>query len=145
VTAAGDFFRPDTPLGEGTEWGLLGLATVIALAGILGARAILKPADLRPAADAPPETGFAKILYKKWYVDEIYDRLVVRPLVWCSETLFWKVTDDGLIDAAGVNGAARVARGLGAIGSWLQTGQVGTYVFFFVVGVLLLLRAVTRT
>jgi hypothetical protein len=49
-----------------------------------------------------------------------------------------------VIDGAGVNGSARVARGIGAIGSWLQTGQVGTYVFFFVVGVLLILRAVTR-
>jgi NADH-quinone oxidoreductase subunit L len=145
VTAAGDFFRPDVHLGEGTEWLLLGLATVIALAGIFGAKAILRPADLRPAAEAAPETGFAKLLYKKWYVDEIYDTLVVRPLVWCSRTLLWKVTDAGLIDGAGVNGAARVARGIGAIGSWLQTGQVGTYVFFFVVGVLLLLRAVTRT
>jgi hypothetical protein len=52
--------------------------------------------------------------------------------------------DAGVIDSAGVNGSARITRGIGAVGSWLQTGQVGTYVFFFVVGVLLILRAVTR-
>jgi NADH:ubiquinone oxidoreductase subunit 5 (subunit L)/multisubunit Na+/H+ antiporter MnhA subunit len=78
-------------------------------------------------------------------VDEIYDALIVRPLVRLSTTVLWKGVDDGAIDGAGVNGSARLARGLGAIGSWLQTGQVGTYVFFFVVGVLLVLRAVTRT
>jgi NADH-quinone oxidoreductase subunit L len=144
VTAAGDFFRPELHLAASTEWLLLGLATVIALAGIFGARALLKPDALRPAAEAAPETGFALVLYRKWYIDEIYDAVVVRPLVWISDKILWKGMDAGLIDGAGVNGPARVARGIGAVGSWLQTGQVGTYVFFFVVGVLLLLRAVTR-
>jgi NADH-quinone oxidoreductase subunit L len=144
VTAAGDFFKPELHLSASTEWLLLGLATVVALAGIFGAKALLKPEALRPAAEAAPETGFARVLYRKWYVDEIYDAVIVRPLVWISDKLLWKGMDAGLIDGAGVNGPARVARGVGAIGSWLQTGQVGTYVFFFVVGVLLLLRAVTR-
>jgi len=145
VTSAGDFFKPEVHLGEGTEWLLLGLATVIALAGMVGAYAILKPAALRPASESAPETGFARVLYRKYYVDEIYDAVIVRPLLWISDKILWKGVDAGLIDGAGVNGSARVTRGLGAIGSWLQTGQVGTYVFFFVVGVLLLLRAVTRT
>jgi hypothetical protein len=59
--------------------------------------------------------------------------------------VLWRTVDAGAIDRVGVDGSARVARGFGAIGSWLQTGQVGTYVFFFVVGVLLMLRAVTRS
>jgi NADH-quinone oxidoreductase subunit L len=144
VTAAGDFYKPELHLGAGTEWLLLGLATVIAAAGMLGAWRWLRPEGLVPAAAAAPETGFAKLLVRKWYVDEIYDLLIVRPLVWLSAKVLWKGVDAGVIDGAGVNGSARVARGFGAIGSWLQTGQVGTYVFFFVVGVLLLLRAVTR-
>jgi NADH-quinone oxidoreductase subunit L len=142
VTAAGDFYKPELHLGAGTEWLLLGLATVIAAAGIGAAWRLLPLDALRPAREAPAETGFARVLNRKWYVDEIYDALFVRPLVWLSERLLWRGVDSGLIDSAGVNGSARVARGLGAIGSWLQTGQVGTYVFFFVVGVLLLLRAV---
>jgi NADH-quinone oxidoreductase subunit L len=144
VTAAGDGFTPELHLLANTEWGLLGLATVIAAVGILGAWRLLRPETLRPAAEAAEETGLAKILYRKWYVDEIYDAVIVRPLVWISEKVLWKGVDAGVIDGAGVNGSARVARGIGAIGSWLQTGQVGTYVFFFVVGVLLILRAVTR-
>jgi NADH-quinone oxidoreductase subunit L len=144
VTAAGDFYKAELHLGAGTEWLLLGLATVIAAAGMLGAKRWLRPEGLVPAADAAAETGFSKILFRKWYVDEIYDLLIVRPLVWLSEKFLWKGVDAGVIDGAGVNGSARVARGIGALGSWLQTGQVGTYVFFFVVGVLLILRAVTR-
>jgi NADH-quinone oxidoreductase subunit L len=145
VTAAGDFFRPELHLATGTEWTLLALATAIAAVGILGAWRILRPEGLTTAAQAPAERGFQRILLRKWYVDEIYDALIVRPLVRLSTTVLWKGVDDGAIDGAGVNGSARLARGLGAIGSWLQTGQVGTYVFFFVVGVLLVLRAVTRT
>ncbi len=145
VTSAGDFFRPEAHLTHGTEWALLGLATLIAAAGMLGAWRLLKPARLVRAADAPAETGIERVLLKKWYIDEIYDALVVRPLVWLSEKVLWRAVDAGVIDGAGVNGSARVARGFGAIGSWLQTGQVGTYVFFFVVGVLLMLRAVTRS
>ena len=144
VTAAGDFFKPELHLEAGTEWMLLGLATVIATVGIVGAWRLLPLDALRPAAEAGEETGLAKVLYRKWYVDEIYDAVVVRPLVWISDKLLWKGMDSGVIDGAGVNGSARVARGIGAVGSWLQTGQVGTYVFFFVVGVLLILRAVTR-
>ena len=52
--------------------------------------------------------------------------------------------DAGLIDTAGVNGSAAVARGLGWIGSRLQTGQVGTYVVVFVIGALAVLGALMR-
>jgi NADH-quinone oxidoreductase subunit L len=145
VTSAGDFYVVTGELGHRTEWLLLGLATLVAVAGMLAAWRLLAPAALRPAAEAAPETGFEKILLKKWYVDEIYDRVFVRPLMWLSERVLWKGVDDGAIDTVGVNGSARLARGVGAVGSWLQTGHVTTYVFFFVVGVLLLLRAVTGT
>jgi hypothetical protein len=49
------------------------------------------------------------------------------------------VIDIGAVDGAAVNGSARVARFVGWIGSRLQTGSVGAYVFFFVVGVVALL------
>jgi NADH-quinone oxidoreductase subunit L len=145
VTSAGDFYRPEAHLAHGTEWALLGLATVIALIGIVATWRVLKPERLVRAAEAPAETGLQRVLLKKWYIDEIYDALIVRPVIWLSEKVLWRGVDAGVIDGAGVNGSARVARGVGAIGSWLQTGQVGTYVFFFVVGVLLLLHAVTRS
>jgi len=144
VTASGDFYRPLAHLPIGTEWLLLAVATIIAAAGILGAWRFLRPAALVPVREAAPETGLQRILFRKLYVDEFYDRFIVRPLVWLSRYVLWKGVDSGVIDGVGVNGSARTVRGFGAIGSWLQTGQVGTYVFFFVVGVLLILRAATR-
>ena len=103
----------------------------------------IKPEATKPAAEAPAETGFGKVLFNKWYVDELYDRVVVRPFMWLSDLVLWKVVDKWVIDGAGVNGSATVTRIVGWIGSRIQNGRVGTYVLFFVVGVWFVLRAVT--
>ena len=143
VTQAGAALLPETHLSHATEWVLMGVAVLIAALGIVGAWRLLKPEALVPARQAPEERGFARILRNKWYVDEIYDALIVRPLVWLSTEVLWKRVDQRVIDSAGVNGAARGARALGWANRWLQTGQVGVYVAVFVVGVLLIIwRAV---
>jgi NADH-quinone oxidoreductase subunit L len=126
-------------LSHGSEWVLVGIAVAVAVAGIVLAWRLLKPGRLVPARSAPEERGFARVLRNKWYVDEIYDALIVRPLVWLSREVLWKQVDQRVIDGAAVNGVARGARALGWANRWLQTGQVGTYVAVFVVGVLLLL------
>jgi len=143
VTAPGAALLPATHVSQGTEWILVGVAVAVAITGIVGAWRLLKPEQLVPAARAPEERGFERILRNKWYVDEIYDALIVRPLVWFSREVLWKRVDQAAIDAGAVNGAARGARAAGWANRWLQTGQVGVYVAAFVVGVLLLLwRAV---
>jgi len=124
---------------DSTEWLLVGIAVAVAIVGIVGAWQLLKPQALGPARSAPEERGFARLLRNKWYVDEIYDALIVRPLVWLSREVLWKQVDQRIIDGAVVNGAARGARALGWANRWLQTGQVGAYVAAFVVGVLLIL------
>jgi NADH-quinone oxidoreductase subunit L len=77
-------------------------------------------------------------------VDEFYAAVVSRPLLWLSRVVLWKGIDAGVIDSAGVNGSAALARGLGWIGSRLQTGQVSTYVVVFVIGALAVLVALMR-
>jgi NADH-quinone oxidoreductase subunit L len=139
VTGAGAALRPEPHLAPATEWALVGIAVAVAGTGILGALRLLRPAALAPARLAPPETGFAKVLRNKWYVDELYDLLFVRPLVWVSREVLWKRVDQGLVDGAGVDGAAAAARAVGVLGTRLQTGQVGVYVALFVVGVLAVL------
>ena len=130
---------PAVPLSPSTEWLLVGIAVAVAVVGIVGAWQLLKPQRLVPARSAPEERGFARVLRNKWYVDEIYDALIVRPLVWFSRVVLWQEIDQLVVDGAAVNGAARGARALGWANRWLQTGQVGTYVAVFVVGVLLVL------
>jgi len=131
-------------LSGAMETTLILVAIAIAVTGIWLAWTRLKPEALVPAAEAPAETGFAKLLLEKYRVDELYDAVIVRPLVWLSRVVLWKGVDAGLVDGAGVNGSAFVARTLGWMGTRLQTGRVGLYVVFFVAGVLAVLSALTR-
>jgi NADH-quinone oxidoreductase subunit L len=144
VTApAAAFFRLEMPHGS-TELFLVGAAVLIGVVGLVaGWRATLRR-PMVPAAEAPADTGFARVLYRKYYVDEIYDTVIVRPLVWLSRFVLWKGVDQGVVDGAAVNGTAKVSQGLGWLGSRLQTGQVGMYVVLFLVGALWILHSVVQ-
>jgi len=74
-----------------------------------------------------------QLLLAKYYVDELYDWMIVRPLVWLSTQLFWRVIDDGAIDGS-VNGIARVARGFGDRLRQVQSGNTRSYAAWVVVG-----------
>jgi NADH-quinone oxidoreductase subunit L len=130
-------------LESATEWTLIGAAVAIAALGILFAVFRLRPSRVVPAEQAVPERGFARVLANKWYVDEIYDRGVVRPVVNVSRRLLWTVTDKWLIDGLIVNGSAKLAHWFGRAGSYMQTGSVSTYAWAIVLGVLVVLGAFT--
>ncbi len=137
------FFRLQMPHGN-TELFLIGAAVLVGIVGLLaGWRATLQR-PIPVAAEAPADTGFWRVVYRKYYIDEIYDAVIVRPLVWLSRVVLWKGVDQGVVDGAAVNGTARVSRGLGWLGSRLQTGQVGIYVVLFLVGALWILHSVVR-
>jgi NADH-quinone oxidoreductase subunit L len=144
VMAAAQAVMPvEMPHGA-TEWLLIAAAVTVALIGLLLGWRTTLARPIPTAASAPPETGFARVLFRKYYVDEIYDALIVRPLVAISRLVLWKGVDQGLIDGVGANGSASLARGLGWIGSRLQSGQLGFYMVVFLVGAVWLLRAVVR-
>jgi NADH-quinone oxidoreductase subunit L len=127
-----------------TEELLLGGAVVIAALGLwVGFRtAVGRP--ILPAREAVPETGFARVLYRKYYVDEIYDALFVKPLVWLSDKVLWRVVDQALVDGLLVNGGVVGSRWLGALGSRIQSGQLGLYVLLFLVGAIWVLDTILR-
>jgi len=144
VTApAAAFFKLEMPHGL-TELYLIGAAVLIGAAGLVAGYQATLGRKLLPAAEAPEDTGLAWVLHRKYYVDEIYDRLFVRPVVWLSRLVLWKGVDQTVVDGAAVNGTARISRGLGWLGSRLQTGQVGVYVVLFLVGALWILQAMVR-
>jgi NADH-quinone oxidoreductase subunit L len=126
-----------------TEWILIGTAVAVAVVGIVFAVVRLKPARLVPKEQAVPEKGLARVLANKWYVDEIYDRAIVQPVVGVSRRLLWTVTDKWLIDGLLVNGSARLMGFFGRVGSYLQTGSVSTYAWAIAIGVLVVLGAFT--
>ena len=128
------------PLVGGGEvmWALL--STLAAAAVVAGSCRYLLARKYVPAAEAAaPSSGLGRILYNKWYFDEIFDRGVVQPILsasrWC-----WKVVDTVLIDGF-VNFVGNFTRLAGWIASLFQTGQATTYAFVLTLGVLAILGA----
>ena len=73
-------------------------------------------------------------LYNKWYFDELYDRIFVRPAKYIGQGL-WKEGDGALIDGIGPDGISSLIRNLADRISQLQTGFVYHYAFAMLIGV----------
>ena len=76
-------------------------------------------------------TGIKKLIYNKYYVDEAYDAIFVRPVNALSR-FFRDYIETGL--SAAVFGLGKAANELAFQGKKLQTGSIGLYLFAFVLG-----------
>jgi NADH-quinone oxidoreductase subunit L len=125
------------PFGGGElAWALI--STALAAAVVITTAQVLRRRAVQTAAEeGAPSAGLKKVLYNKWYVDELYDAVVVRPLMGVSRWM-WKVFDNIIIDGT-VNLLANLQRAIGWFGSLFQSGQVNTYAFIFALGVLWIL------
>ncbi|MFH3480916.1 MULTISPECIES: NADH-quinone oxidoreductase subunit L [unclassified Xanthobacter] len=91
-----------------------------------------------PVALAQAQPGLYKFLLNKWYFDELYDFLFVRPAMWLGRVL-WKRGDGSIIDGLGPDGvSARVLDVTGRVVR-LQTGYLYHYAFVMLIGVAALL------
>ena len=82
--------------------------------------------------------GFYNLLFNKYFVDEIYEAAVVRPIQKGSERFLWKFTDNIIIDGT-VNGAAKIINKVSGVVRKIQTGVVQSYAAIMVVGIALVL------
>jgi NADH-quinone oxidoreductase subunit L len=125
-------------MGEGTELLLVIITTVVALAGIFIARSFYGGdqglAKGRTWAQRFP--ALHRLLENKYYVDEIYNAVIVRPLAMLSR-FFWKGVDTFIIDGA-VNASAFLTELTGDVGRFTTTGNVRNYALYFFVGLILL-------
>ncbi len=121
----------------GLELGLMAFSVAIAILGVwFGWQTyVVKPG--RAKAIGARFAGMYKVLWNKYYVDEIYNAGVVQPVIAFSRFL-WKVVDVELIDGA-VNGAGRVVRGVGGFLRPIQSGFVGNYAAAIMVGAILIM------
>lgn len=117
-------------VSHSTEWILTGVSTVLIVITVVFA---WNKYSKGPDVDAK---GFGKVLENKWYVDELYEKIIVRPLNNLGaffNSVFEKSVVDGIVNGVGrfVNYSSRQLR-------LLQSGQVGSYVLLMVVGMLLI-------
>jgi NADH-quinone oxidoreductase subunit L len=118
-----------------TELTLMALTLAIVAAAIV--LAYVKYGRPRAEVDRGAGGFLYRVSLNKYYVDELYDRLLVRPFTTGSDWLA-RVFDLGVIDGM-VNGVAAAARGSSVIWRALQTGNVQHYVVGFLAGTLALL------
>ena len=126
----------------GTLAFLIGSASAVALTGIYAAYAVYgRPSRVadRVAAGAP---GVYRVLWNKYYVDELYDAIIIRPYVALSR-VFWQVVDSQIIDGA-VNGVGELVRWSSGRLRRLQTGNVQAYALAMLVGAICIMIALAR-
>ncbi|GAB3412519.1 NADH-quinone oxidoreductase subunit L [Niabella aquatica] len=121
---------PAHEVSHSTEWALTGMSSllIIIMVVIAWARFSKKP-DLEDAK------GFGKLLQDKWYVDEIYNAIIIKPLN-AIGAFFNNVFEKNIIDGI-VNGIGKLVSYGGRQLRWLQSGQTGAYVLMMALGMLL--------
>jgi len=147
----------------GTEWLLMALSVGLACAGIFLAKTMFDKKRDGDAMEKSLGSGLHRLLYNKYFVDEIYGALFVNGFAKGGGTALWSF-DAKVIDG-GVNGAGWLTRMTSTVTMWwdtwvvdgavrltgfviklasypmrmLQTGMVQSYAFFLVAGVLVIL------
>ena len=111
---------------------MMGIVTVLVIAMIVWAWTKYSKYD----KSTEKEIGFAKVLEHKWYVDEVYDGAVVKPVNGLA-SFFKNVVEKSGIDGL-VNGTGRFVQYSSRQLRLLQSGQVGNYILFMVLSIVML-------
>jgi NADH-quinone oxidoreductase subunit L len=108
------------------------------IAGLVGIATAWYMYILRPTV---PENltntfkGFYKVLWNKYYVDELYSFLFVRPTLWFADKFIEKITDIKIIEGI-VNGIPALIYKIGSLIRPVQTGQLQQYAIFMILGII---------
>jgi len=120
-------------LHEAPMWVKLSPAAVMLFGLFLAWNAYIRNPRL-PAAFAGNFRTLHSFLYNKWFFDEAYDLLLVRPSLALGR-LFWKRGDEQTIDRFGPDGAAAVVAGGNRVAARIQTGYLYTYALVMLLGI----------
>jgi NADH-quinone oxidoreductase subunit L len=113
---------------------LMGAPVIAGLLGLLLAWWLYIQSPETPEKLAESLSGPYKLLYGKYFIDEIYQAVIVGPLVWISRNVLWHVVDERVIDGT-VNGVATVSRDTGDRLRHANTGNIRSYATWIALGV----------
>jgi NADH-quinone oxidoreductase subunit L len=136
-----NFLSPVIAAGEPHEldhtteyWMALSAVSVATAGALLAWLLYVRWPDL-PGKLAGHLSALHRLLVNKYYVDEIYDAVIVRPLLVISDRFLYRVVDARLIDDIAINGTARTIRAVAANGlKYAHSGLTQSYVILMIVG-----------
>lgn len=138
-----DFIRPVTGILPGShhvshafEWGLIISFTILLIAIIFALYTYYVKKRNLPESSEAELSGFSRLLAGKYYIDELYNAVITRPLDRLS-ALSYKYIETGLIDGI-VNGTGRTLNYASGAIRKVQNGHIGAYLFLMVAGVIIL-------
>ncbi|MGY2134194.1 NADH-quinone oxidoreductase subunit L [Hymenobacter sp. HD11105] len=124
-------------IDHSTELMLIGASVAAGVLGIIFAYVQYVSRGVRPVADEAQRSAPESLVYHKYYIDELYNALFVRPIMGLSRGLY-RFVEQGIIDPI-VNGLGRLTLGGGQLMRFVQTGTIGVYLILMVIGIVLIL------
>lgn len=118
-------------LSHSLELSLMAGVVVLIVISIFAAKSMFA----REGLTEEKSSSLGKLLENKWYVDELYDKLIVQPINHIA-SFFSRIIDAKIIDAT-VNGVGKLVQFSSRQMRLLQSGQVGSYVLIMVVSIIL--------
>lgn len=115
------------------ETPLLVLSVVLALAGLALAAWMYGGGGARAAALQQRFQGLHRWLFNKYFIDELYEKFIGRPLVWLSDRVMLRLSDRVLLDGT-LNGLAALGRFSGGVLGRVQSGRLQRYVWLVMAG-----------
>ncbi len=142
----GHFFQPvlghpHVHAGEAEEKMVMAVSIACAVGGIIVSWIfyVLKPGI--PKSLAKNFSGIYAVLWNKYYVDELYDFIIIRPTMWLASSILMPVTDGTIIEGI-VNGVPRMIGNFSERLRKLQTGYVQHYAISMAIGLFILFSLV---
>jgi len=138
------FLEPQLPIpqvpeaSEHLEAPLMVVSIVLAFLGLAGAAYFFGGDGKRANRVAEHARGLHRLLSNKYYVDEIYDRLIGKPLYWISDRVFFDLGDHRIIDGT-LHGFAALGRSTAGVLARIQTGNLHLYAWLVLAGIALAL------
>ena len=130
--------------GHGThadEWLVMAISVVAGFSGIgLAAFVYLREGNLA-AKITQKFSGIHRVLWNKYYVDELYDLIIVRPTIWVARSVIVGVTDGKIIEGV-VNGVPSLIGRFSSLLRSVQTGMVQQYAAVMAMGALVVIALV---
>ncbi len=130
-------------LSRATEFGFACVSVLVALIGIFAAYRIYLARPENAEELAQRFRALHHLLFKKYFVDEIYDAAIINPMVKGSTDILWKGVDASMIDGA-VNGVGGTLQGWAGYLKNIQNGMIRSYAAWILAGAVAILFFIVR-